>query len=599
MTKIPAARRNLLICLGLAISTLLLYFQVRHFALTDYDDDLFIGRTSPVELGLTLRNLCWAFTTSYAYTWHPLTWISYMLDCQLWGPDPGAIHLVNALFHVFNVVLLFLIFNRMTRAPWRSAFVAALFAFHPCHVESVAWVAERKDVLSSFFWMLTVLAYVRYVEKPDPKRYALCLGGYVLALLSKPMVITLPFVLLLLDYWPLGRTRWEKPAIGERTPFSLGRLLKEKTPFLLLAAICAMVAYATQTHGHAVASAVRLPFLARLENSIVSYVRYIGMMLWPVHLTVFYPYAIWKPITVIVAAVGLIVVTLLVDRQRRNKPYLLVGWLWYLGTLVPVIGLVQVGHQALVDHHTYIPYVGLFIMIAWSVPDSLFQRTSGKWLGAALASGVLVPCIVLSWFQIQTWKNSGTLFQRVFAVTRPNPFVLGYLTWRQVIPAAGTGAPKETKIKLLQEPNLAEAHVNLGTAYLGEGRVQDAITEYQKALHYEPDQEFVYTNIGNLMLGRGDFDGAIEQYRQAVRVDPDNAKLHNNLGVMYSRQKRTLEAVEQYKAALKINPDFLPAHANLAHAYADEGRIEEANAENAEIQRIKENQPSHVPSALP
>jgi len=544
-----------------------------------------------------------------------------MLDVQLFGLKPGWHHLVNVFFHIINTVLLFLIFNRMTRALWPSAFVAALFALHPLHVESVAWVAERKDVLSTFFWMLTMGAYVFYVEKPDTKKYLLTLGFFALGLMAKPMLVTLPFVLLLLDYWPLERleslTGTEKKSAvhdtgdakkrkkksrkgeAEETPPSgkpanfkntwsmLQPLLREKAPFFFLSAIsCVITVHAQQ---QIVKPLELYPFPTRLANALVSYVTYLLKMFYPVHLAVFYPYtgdklAFWQ---VAGAALLLAAVTIL-SIWILQKPYLKLGWLWYLGTLVPVIGLVQVGLQAMADRYTYVPLIGIFIIIAWGIPELVHSLSHRKKLMAAAGGMVLLILSTFTYAQISRWKNDVTLFQHAVEVTRDN-------YW---------------------------AHYNLGLSLAKGGDYDRAFDQFRETIRIKPNEPDPYNNIGIILAKRGELTGAVNQFSEALRLDPNNQEARVNLRIALSRMARKgeklpvpdetsarsgdaesnylqgsaaakkgnlEEAVSYFAAALRIDHRHFRAHNDMGVALAQKGRLDEAITHFREALRINPN----------
>jgi len=628
MSKTTPHWRNFLICAALVLLTGIVYFQVGHFEFTNFDDNMFVVSNHHLEEGLTLHSLSWAATTNYGYNWHPLTWFSFLLDYQLWGRDAGNIHLVNAALHVASAALLFLALVRMTAAPWRSGFVAALFALHPAHVESVAWVAERKDVLSAFFWMLTLLAYARYAEKPKLDRYLLTLGCYALSLLAKPMAMTLPFVLLLLDYWPLGRTRWLNPVVGHRTPPTIGRLLLEKIPLLALAIVTGALAFWAQSSGGAIAPSDHLPLAIRIENSFVSYVRYIGMMLWPIHLSVLYSYAVWRTSVVATAAALLAAITIFVVRQRKSEPFLLVGWFWFLIILAPAIGLVQLGRQALVDHHTYLSFIGLFIVLAWAVPDSWLRQPARRTAAGIIGVAVLAICSVLTWNQLQNWQDSEALFQHVLDVIKPSSLARGYMIWHedQPLPSEIKGVWFEDGMQLVPEPNFAEAYSNLGVALMDKHHVSQALQAYRNALHFEPGQAGLHVNMAIALGQEGEKDEAIAEYKKAILLKPDddklrtiaanglfslgdapdgivqyrlltqtqpeNAFIHNNLGYALQMDDKIDEAIVEYKAALHLDPRNLAAHFNLASAWCVQGKLTEAEREYRVILQIRPNDPT-------
>ena len=362
-------RLGIWICFSLVISILCIYWQVRHFSFVNYDDPQYVTANYAVQAGLAFENIRWAFTAVHANNWHPLTWLSHMLDCQIYGLDPGRHHLTNVLFHILNTLLLFLVFKKMTGALWKSAFVAALFALHPLHVESVVWVAERKDVLSTFFFMLTLWSYTRYVERTNLYNYLMVLLFFMLGLMTKPMLVTLPFVFLLLDYWPLQRFCFGSSDSNGQRSFYWG-LVWEKMPLFILSSASSVVTYLVQKSSGAVNSLAAIPFHVRIANALLSYVSYIEKMLWPEHLAVLYPYPnVILPWKIVCAGLLLMMISVFIFRRLRSKPYLAVGWLWYLGTLVPVIGIVQVGAQAMADRYTYVPLIGIFFIAAWGGAD--------------------------------------------------------------------------------------------------------------------------------------------------------------------------------------------------------------------------------------
>jgi len=549
------------ICAFLLVSTLSIYWQVAHHDFINLDDTFYVTENQVVQSGVTKTGLVWAFTESHFANWHPLTWISHMLDCQLFGVKAGQHHLVNLLFHIANSLLLFGVIRKMTGALWKSAFVAALFALHPLHVESVAWVAERKDVLSTFFWLLCMWAYENYAEKPGPKWYFVVLGFFALGLMAKPMVVTLPFVLLLLDYWPLDRLhlgqRKDKPKSAYQKSL-VSRLLWEKVPLFVLSAASSILTFVVEKQGGGVAPSDQFPLNISISNALLSYVSYIGKMLWPNNLSVFYPYPeiipMWKSAG---ATLLLLPLSILFIRAARTRPYLIVGWLWYLGTLIPVIGLIQVGNQAMADRYTYIPLIGLFIMVAWSIPDILQRwryRQIALWISAGLLFSALTVC---TWLQVRHWKDSISLFRHALNVTANN-----YL-----------------------------AHNNLGTALMDDGRHTEAIQHYSEALRIRPRYALAQYNLGNTKAEQGKYEEAIEHYTEAVRLAPNYAKAHNNLANMLLYQGRLNEAIDQYLNALEINPNYANAHSNLGIALAQKGNLDRAVHHLREALRIN---PNHV-----
>jgi len=534
-------RFKLVICMFLIVATASVYGKVLSNDFVYYDDNVYVTENYHVQAGLSAEGLVWAFTSFHASNWHPLTWLSHMVDCELYGVKPKGHHLTNLLFHIVNSLLLFLLLSRVTGTLWRSAFVAALFALHPLHVESVAWIAERKDVMSTLFLMLTMLAYVRYVERPGLVRYVLVLLSFALGLMAKPMLVTLPFVLLLMDYWPLRRFRFQesgddsKPKRDESPNtgfqgFPIHRLALEKVPLLVVSAASSVVTFLAQQSGGSVVALVSFPLKARVANALVSYAGYIGKMILPHKLAVLYPHPeavpTWKTIG---ACVLLLCLSGLAIRAGRRRPYLPVGWLWFLGTLVPVIGLVQVGSQAMADRYTYVPLIGLFIIVAWGVPD-LLKGWSCRRIVLTVSTGMLLLGFMLyTPTQVSNWKNSTALFKHALHVN-PNNYV---------------------------------AHNNLGNALAEQGKLDRAISHYSKALRIKPDYAKAHNNLGSALAKQGKLEEAIYYLAQALRVRPDYLEAHYNLGSALARQGKLHEAIGHFSEALRIRPDYADARRNL------------------------------------
>lgn len=559
-------RVDVFVCLLLVLSILAVYWQVTGHEFINFDDDVYVTANRKVQAGLTLKGLKFAFSFAERTYWHPLTWLSHMLDCQLFGLNAGLHHLMNLIFHIVNSLLLFAILKRMSGARWQSAFVAALFALHPINVDSVAWVSERKNLLSTFFWLLTMLTYMRYAERPHFSRYAIVFVTLVLGLLAKPMLVTLPFVFLLLDYWPLRRFRFEQMTngcsggvgqsiFGSATGSQAFRLILEKVPFLALAAFTINLSSSSvQEHG-IVLSMESVSMKLRLSNAFVSYVKYLGNMFWPQELAIYYPFPKMIPMWQTIASFMLLTfITGFVIKALKRAPYLAVGWLWYLGTLVPVIGLMQAGlWPAMADRWTYVPAIGIFIMVAWGISDLAakwkFKKT---WLSLAAAT-VLLVFMVTTWLQVRFWADSITLFEHALKVTTHN-FV---------------------------------AHNNLGTALKDQGRIAEATRHYHEALRIFPGYAKAHNNIGAAMEDQGRIAEAISHYSEALRFDPDNALIHYNLGHVLGEQDRTGEAIRHYVKALQIKPDFADAHNNLGIALLRIGKITLAIAHFQEAVRLK------------
>ncbi|MHB8069150.1 MAG: tetratricopeptide repeat protein [Desulfobaccales bacterium] len=516
----------LLLCLLLAVACLAVYSQVRHHDFITFDDDMYVTENPMVRAGLTWPGVKWAFTAFHSSNWHPLTWLSHMLDCQIFGLHPGGHHLTNVALHLANAILLFLFLARATGAVWPSSLVAALFALHPLHVESVAWVAERKDVLSTFFWLATMWAYAAYVAAPSLRRYLVVVLALALGLMAKPMLVTLPFVLLLLDYWPLGRAPGgpgTAPGVagsGEPQPPAAGRvywrLLKEKIPLFALAALSCLVTMAAQKGSGAVMPMAIRGLGPRIANSLVAYVQYGVKMFWPYPLTFFYPLAPVPWWEAAGAGLLLLVLTLFLLYGSRRHPYLAVGWLWYLGTLVPVIGLVQVGGQAMADRYTYIPFIGLFIILAWGISEATAEWRHRKIVLSSSAAALLLACLLSSWGQTGYWRNSQTLFTHAIDLNPDN-----YM-----------------------------AYHHLGMDLVNRGKLDQAIAMYQKTLALAPAYPSAYNNLAIAYARQGKFKEAVPLFKEAIRLTPGNVSFYRNLALAYSQQgqKSAAEAVmEQVK----------------------------------------------------
>ena len=637
MNKRPAI---FAVCSLLALVTLACYWPVTAHKFVDLDDRAYIYDNPHVKPGLTWSGVLWAFRSGYASNWHPLTWISHMGDCQLYGLNPAGHHLTNLLFHIANTLMLFLLLQRMTGPLWRSACVAALFAWHPLHVESVAWAAERKDVLSTLFFLLTLWAYVRFaevqrhqskVQSPKSKVHS-ALGSaspsstldvqrsmfdvhpslprfwywtavllFAFGLMSKPMLVTLPFLLLLLDYWPLGRSqiptlqssRFEVQGSRFKVQGStLWPLVREKLPFFALALAASVVTYLVQRTGGAVSSLDLLPLQSRIANALVAYVRYFSQSLWPAQLAVLYPYSRLLPFGVVVAS-GLLLVGVsswFVLRARR-QPFLIVGWLWYLGTLVPTIGLVQVGSQSMADRYMYIPSIGLFLLIVWGV-DALFGSWPHKrYLLVAGATLAFAGCLVCTRELLKCWQDTEKLYRRALAVTTDN-----YIAYD------GLGNALEASGKLEQalacyveavrvKPNYPEGHYDLGSAQMRKGRLEEAVQHLTAAVKHDPAFAHAHINLGKVLLDQGNLVEAADHLSKAVQLTPDDAEAHYNLGTLLSMQGKADEAIVSFSEALRLKPDYGEAHGNLGVALVRQGKLGEGAIHLAAASRLNPNNP--------
>jgi Flp pilus assembly protein TadD len=565
-------RLKLMLSLLLIVSTLCVYWRALSHDFVSFDDDIYVTQNPRVQVGLAIDSIVWAFTTTEAEFWHPLTWTSHMLDCQLYGLDSSGHHLTNLLLHVANTLLLFLVLQRMTGAVWRSAFVAALFALHPLHVESVAWVAERKDVLSTFFWMLTLGAYIRYTECPVVSRYALVLLALALGLMAKPMLVTLPFVLLLLDYWPLGRFETKQGP-------SILRLFLEKVPLLALTVLFSVVTFFAQQKGGFLQSMDVLPLENRIANAFVSYAAYGVKMVWPCHLAVYYHQsetaAIWK---VLGSAVFLVCVSLMAVLARRRHPYLLVGWFWYLGTLVPVIGLVQIATFTMADRYTYVPLIGLFMLTAWGVPN-LLERWQHRRIALAISgAAVLAAFTVCTLFQLSHWKNSVSLWKHTANVTDNNYSAHSCLGAALIQQGRFEEAIANISEALRIKPDYAEAHNNLGLVLYKQGKLNEGIRYFSRAVQLNPDYANAYSNLGSALAQQGRLDDAITYFTRALQIDPDLPEAHIGMGLALARRGSLNKAIVHFSKALETKPDNAEIHNDLGVALARQGNLEEAIA---------------------
>jgi tetratricopeptide (TPR) repeat protein len=552
ISELSTKKHLIIISLLLSVITLIVYFQVTQNEFINFDDDKYITNNKHVQNGLTLKGITWAFTTGHESNWHPLTWISHMIDVQLFGLNPGGHHLMNLLIHLANTVLLFLVLNRMTKALWQSAFVAALFALHPLRVESVAWAAERKDVLSAFFWILTMGIYVWYVAQRCSKRYLAALLCFALGLMAKPMLVTLPFVLLLLDYWPLGRlghkepTREEQPSSKKKkgskapaplkpvqqlpaTQWSLIRpLLIEKIPFLVLTLLSSIITYIVQAYGGAVSSLGKISLSARISNAFVSYIAYIKKMVWPMDLAVLYPHPMSIPLwEVLGSAFILIVLSIQALRKKERYPFGFVGWFWYTGTLIPVVGIIQVGSQSMADRYTYVPLIGLSIIITWGLPELIKSWSYRKQTFIILSALFLFGLSLLTWQQVGYWRNSIILFDHTLAITNRNLVV----------------------------------QMNRGNTYLELGNYQKAILDYDKALELDPKLTDGYINRGIAYSHLGNFQQAVRDYDKAIELAPKEATAYFGRGMVYGNLGNDQQAIRDIKVAAQLGEkaaqDFL------------------------------------------
>jgi len=588
-TAMNDTRAKVLICVLLVLATFAIYSQIQDHEFINFDDDLYITNNLNVQAGLTSESVEWAFTTFTLGNWFPVTWFSHMLDYQLYGLHAKGHHLTSLFFHITNSLLLFLILFRMTGAIWQSAFVAAIFAFHPLNVESVSWAAERKNVLSALFWLLTMWAYIHYAAKPTIKSYGLVFLFFTLGLMSKPMLVTLPFVLLLLDYWPLRRLKFgqerESNEVLEKNIAKKSEVLQlvlEKIPLFLLTTGLSIITFIAQKSLGAMNYAESLTFSTSVTNAMVSYLEYLGKIIWPRGLSILYPHpgntlAVWKGILCGIALVGITIISI---RLIRKAPYFAVGWFWYLGTLVPVIGIVQVGGQAMADRYTYIPLIGIFIIVAWGVPE-LISKWHYKEKVLSISVGIIIfTLLITTWRQVSHWKNSITIFKHAIRVTdKKHPtFAIAYNNLGIVLFAKQKNeeAISHYKMALELNPDSAVAHNNLGIALFTKQKNEEAISHYKMAIKINPDHAEAYYNLGNVLFAKQKNEEAISHYKMAIKINPDYALAHNNLGNALLNKGRTREAISHYKMAIKLNSDYALAYNNLGNALSAERKIEEA-----------------------
>jgi tetratricopeptide (TPR) repeat protein len=591
-------RRDTIISLLLVAVTVCIYWSVGTHDFTHYDDPDYVTENPHVQAGLTASGIVWAFSKTVSEEgtyWHPVTWLSHMLDCEIFGLRPGPQHLMNLAFHAANVVLLYFVLLRLTGSPLRSAMVAALFALHPLQVDTVAWIAERKNVLSTLFWLLTTLAYVRYARKPDTRRYALVFVLYALGLMSKPMLVTVPCVLLLLDYWPLRRVqaKWAIPqTAGASAPEFVaatpGRLIIEKLPLFALALISGIITIIGHQRIGLLATTEQLPLSGRFISSLVSYAAYLKKAVWPADLAVFYPLPKHWPVQEIVgAAVVLAIVTILALKFLRQKPFLAVGWFWFLGTLVPVIGILQVSDQAMADRWAYVPLIGMFVVVVWAASDLLSGRPYAKQVLSVSAAAVLITLAVVTHRQLGYWQDTKTLFQHALAVTTNNAVAhngLGDELYHE-------GKYKESEAEFLEAlriaPNSLRSLSGLGVLYFHEGNTDKAMSYFNTVLQKNPHYSDAHYELGNIFASQGKYAEAADQYAAAIRSRPDLADAHNNLGAMLLRLGRQSEAMDEFKTALRLRPNFPEAHVQLGRLLASMGRRDAARLEFEEAVRLK------------
>lgn len=590
--------RALWISLVLIAASIFIYAPARnHDFLVTWDDPEYVSENLHVAAGLTWEGVRWAFTTGQTANWLPLTWLSYMLGTQLFGLNAGAQLLANLLLHILNTLLLFGLLHKMTGALGRSALVAALFATHPLHVESVAWVSERKDVLSTLIGLITLWTYVDYTQRPGRIRYLKVFLLFALGLTAKPMLVTLPFVMLLLDYWPLGRVALATGAqegaafASPHQRYTMMQLVREKLPLLALTVISSIITFLVQQRAGTVSGLTTLPVNLRVANALVSYAAYIGKMLWPVHLSALYPLYRWAPEAVLGSSMALVGITAAVIWEARRHPYLPVGWLWYLGTLVPVIGLVQAGYQSMADRYTYVPLIGLFIILAWGIPNLIPRRSFREFILPAAAGIVILGCAITARVQVEYWKDSVTLWAHALEVTSDND--IAHVLLGDALARLGRTheAMAHYSEALRIKPDNPEAHSGMGLALANQGRWGEAGAEYSEALRIKPDDADAHNGLGLTLANQGRWGEAMAQYSEAIRLKPTFLDPYCNLGLALAGQGRVEEAISQYSKALSMNPEFVNAHKDLGLALANQGKTAEAIFQFSEVLRLRPDDP--------
>jgi tetratricopeptide (TPR) repeat protein len=571
----------ILLSLFIVVVTLSVYAQTRDFAFLNYDDPIYTTDNDVVQKGLTLSGVIWAFTegTSHTNYWAPLTWITFLIDHELYGLDPGGYHITNVLFHVLNSLLLFIAFLHLTDNMWKSFFLAVFFALHPLHVESVAWISERKDVVSTFFWILTLIAYAHYVRKPGIANYSAVFVMFICCLMGKPMGVTLPFVLLLLDYWPLGRYGQGKPDPVNQIRRKFRRLIGEKLPLFFITAIILPLTFYSQDKAGALKTLADIPLFFRIENVIVSYASQILKTFWPVKLGILYPYPeslpLWKPV---IAFLLLAAITGTALKFLLRFPYLIVGWLWFLGTFVPVAGFIVIGPHVTADRYTYIPLIGIFLMVIWGGFDLCTYLRIGKKVVILLTISMVAVCGWLTWKQIAYWENDIKIYAHTLKVTDANwPVHLNLGTvYREKNREDLALGHYQSALRI--RPDIPEVQLSVGEVLAAMGRIGEVVSHYENALKIKPESAAIHSALAVALDKSGETDRAVAHFLKALEIDNDSAEAHHGLGVTLFQQGQVDLAIEHYRKAVRIDRDFSLAHNNLGVALMTKGEIKQAHA---------------------
>ena len=572
----------------IACCTLLVYSQALDHQFLSFDDDVYVTANQHIREGFTGNSIYWALTSLTGGNWHPLTWFSHIIDYKLYGLNPAGHHATNIVVHTASSLLLLVFLTRTTGSIWQSSFVAAVFALHPLHVESVAWIAERKDVLCAFFWFASLIFYSRYSERGSTTAYAAALSMYALALMSKPMAVSLPVVMLALDHWPLKRFEFAGDGVSKCIVWKrVTGLIVEKLPFLALAFLSSIVTIYAQQQAGAVGQLQYLPLTLRFENALVSYVSYLLKTLWPVGLAVLYPFPRSIPVWQVLGSLVVIsLFLLLVLRTVLTHRYLATGWLWYLVTLLPVIGIIQVGSQAMADRYMYLPLTGLLIMVAWGAPylsgESCSRRVFCCGAGILLVAGYAV----MTWHQLALWRNSVQLYRQTLAVTEENHLVHYNLGIEYQKQGLLDEAAEEYKKALLIQTDSIKTLTNLGLVYAARGDMRDAITTFLHIQRIDPEYAPARNNLGVVLSRMGDYDAAITEFREVLRINANDPEAHYNLGLIFTAQGKPDSAIVEYQASLAVNPENDKAHNNLGIVFVMKDDLDSAIGEFERALRI-------------
>jgi tetratricopeptide (TPR) repeat protein len=582
--NITPPKQILIVYIVLILAILAVYWQVNKYDFVNLDDVRYVTENSHIQSGITPDGILWAFSTTHAEFWHPLTWLSLMFDYQLYGLNAGGYHLTNLILHILSTLLLFWLFCRMTGAVWKSAFVAALFALHPMHVESVAWISERKDVLSAFFWMLTLCLYVYYTEKPFIRRYLLVVFSFVCALMSKPIVVTLPVIMILLDYWPLKRFESKKNNL-------ILWQLKEKIPFFVLSAIFSIITLLAQYNPSI--ERLAFPLTSRIANAPVSFVTYLGKTFWPHDLAVFYPFSDQLPIwQVLGATLLIIVISSAVIVMVKRLPYLFVGWIWYAITISPVIGIIQVGDFAMADRYHYLPSIGIAVMLAWGIPSLIQSEDIRKKILFPAAIAFLTVMSILTWQQCRYWENTIELFKHTLQVTKDNDLAHNNIAYALAEKGKIKEAIDHYSKAISLKPYDVNIYSNRGNAYVKLGQHQQAVEDYNEAIRLKPDYAPAYINRGNAYTELGQYQMAIEDFNKALHLKPDYADtIYNNIGDVYNKLGQYQFAINNFSKAIHLNHVYIKAYNNRATTYGKLGQYQRAIEDYNEVIRLKPDYP--------